>query len=538
MKKNFSRTLAALLAAAMLMCILPAAVFAAPDSSLKTIPEVTLEDVTPPQVFEYVYDPENPEIHVPEGAHYELVPYEEGPVQWAGTDLNGKLYGKAYFEAGESYRIRVTYMAKEGYEFVEGTTKVPALPGTTVTFSNFFEEDGVSYLRVMYDYGILHAGNKGDQPIWEVNANIKLPSFGQSTEDLKPFVTLPEGETASYTATAAWHSNEDKDFGENHLFNMRDGCYSCKMEFTAKDGWYFPDHLNLKIDPDGDYAKRFPEASHKTMTVYYDFQLTVGEDEWILTFDTNGGKMAMNNITGQEAGAVVDLTKFVPTREGYTFVGWCSDFQLQNVITSITMTGSTTVYAKWISNTEGIDASDKFTDIPADAWYHEAVNFVFHRGYFGGTGDRTFEPETPMTRAMLVTVLWRYEGSPEDGGDIFTDVPPEGQWYSVPVAWAAKNKIVNGIGGGKFDPEGNITREQMAAILYRYAEWKGYKISAQAELNFPDAGRVSGWAEKAVKWAVAEGFIGGSDGKLLPDGNATRAQVAAILMRFDKFVHP
>jgi len=129
-------------------------------------------------------------------------------------------------------------------------------------------------------------------------------------------------------------------------------------------------------------------------------------------------------------------------------------------------------------------------------------------------------------------VLWRYVGSPDEGELTFTDVPSN-EWYAEAVAWAAHNGIVGGVGNNKFDPNGNITREQIAAILYRYAGSNGIDTTKRADLSaFPDANRVSAYANDAIGWAVAEGLINGSDGKLQPLGNATRAQVAAILMRF------
>ena len=137
-----------------------------------------------------------------------------------------------------------------------------------------------------------------------------------------------------------------------------------------------------------------------------------------------------------------------------------------------------------------------------------------------------------MTRAMLVTVLWRYEGEPEAGKNTFSDVP-NGQWYTNAVAWAAENGIVGGVGNNRFDPDGEITREQMATILFRYAEKKGIDTSKRGSLNiFSDEKQLSAYAKDAVQWAVAEQIINGSDGKLLPQGSATRAQVATILMRF------
>ena len=178
--------------------------------------------------------------------------------------------------------------------------------------------------------------------------------------------------------------------------------------------------------------------------------------------------------------------------------------------------------------------SAKFVDVNTKEWYHPYVDYAVAHGLFSGTGENTFEPETAMTRAMLVTVLWRYEGQPEGYENTFVDVNAKsGSWYIDAVAWAAANNIVGGIGDGKFDPEGKITREQMATILFRYANWKGIDTSKRGDLNtFPDGSKTAGWAKEAMQWTVAEKIIGGSDGKLLPQGSATRAQVATILMRF------
>lgn len=176
--------------------------------------------------------------------------------------------------------------------------------------------------------------------------------------------------------------------------------------------------------------------------------------------------------------------------------------------------------------------SGKFTDVNTTKWYHSAVDFSVTRDLFNGMGDGRFAPESSMTRAMLVTVLWRYEGEPHEGENTFTDVP-DGQWYTDAVAWAAANGVVKGVGNEKFDPNGNVTREQMVTILFRYCGDKGFDTGARTNLgSFPDVGNVSAYAKVPLEWAVAEGIVNGSDGKLLPKGNATRAQVAAILMRF------
>ena len=177
-----------------------------------------------------------------------------------------------------------------------------------------------------------------------------------------------------------------------------------------------------------------------------------------------------------------------------------------------------------------------FEDVPRNVWYASAVDYAVLHGLMNGVGDNRFAPDTPMTRAMLVTVLWRYAGQPVEGTNSFTDVPSN-VWYTQAVAWAAENGIVTGIGGGRFNPDGQITREQLAVILYRYCKSIGIDTSDVADITtFPDANQVSGYAIEALSWAVKTGLVTGSaaGGKvyLEPRGNATRAQVATILMRF------
>ena len=182
-----------------------------------------------------------------------------------------------------------------------------------------------------------------------------------------------------------------------------------------------------------------------------------------------------------------------------------------------------------------------FTDMPkVSNWAHAGIDFCVKNGLFGGMSKTTFEPEGNMTRAMLVTVLYRLEGQPAvTGNNPFTDVA-NNQWYTNAVIWAAGNGVVNGVGEGRFDPDANITREQMAAILYRYAQKKGFDTSARADLKtYPDYGEISAYARESLSWANVNGLIGGTtgaDGKTIfdPQGNATRAQVAAILMRYVK----
>ena len=182
-----------------------------------------------------------------------------------------------------------------------------------------------------------------------------------------------------------------------------------------------------------------------------------------------------------------------------------------------------------------------FTDVVAGTWYYGAAAYAYNNGLFAGMTPTTFAPNATMTRAMLVSVLWRLAGAPASKApNTFVDVP-DGAWYTDAVTWAAENGVVSGIGGSRFDPSGFVTREQTAEILYNYAHSKGYDVSARADLTaFPDAGSVSGWAEKALSWANAAGLINGTvrDGQTIldPQGSASRAQVAMILMNYVEHV--
>ena len=182
---------------------------------------------------------------------------------------------------------------------------------------------------------------------------------------------------------------------------------------------------------------------------------------------------------------------------------------------------------------EFTDGTLPFTDVRETDWFYDDVVFAYENGLFSGTTATTFSPYAPMTRAMLVTVLYRLEGEPAvTGRSGFSDVTI-GSYYEAAVTWAADNGIVNGTSAVTFSPSENVTREQMAAILCRYAQYKQYGTSASASLSaFSDAAAVSTYAKAPLSWAVAEKLVNGTDGKLLPRASATRAQVAAILHRF------
>ena len=173
-----------------------------------------------------------------------------------------------------------------------------------------------------------------------------------------------------------------------------------------------------------------------------------------------------------------------------------------------------------------------FSDVASEDWFCDAVQYVFDNGMMNGVGNGLFAPDSNLTRGMIAQVLYNLEGTPEAGSDAFTDVEA-GQWYADAVNWAAANNIVSGYGDSTFGPQKDITREQMAQILYNYAVFKGYDVSAQGDLSaFGDGSETSDWALPAMKWAVGSGLLQGYAGRLNPAGTATRAEVAQILMNF------
>lgn len=177
----------------------------------------------------------------------------------------------------------------------------------------------------------------------------------------------------------------------------------------------------------------------------------------------------------------------------------------------------------------------KFNDVSANDWFASAVDYVTGKGMMNGTADNTFSPKANTTRGMVVTVLYRLENQPSTSAASFTDVA-SGAYYANAVAWANANGIVSGYGSGKFGPNDKVTREQLAAILYRYAQYKKYDVSVGEDTNilsYDDAQSISSYAIPAIQWACGAGVVTGKSGsKLDPKGNATRAEVAAMLMRF------
>ncbi len=256
-----------------------------------------------------------------------------------------------------------------------------------------------------------------------------------------------------------------------------------------------------------------------------------------LTFETNGGDYI--RPLRKICKTVVDLDKYVPERDGYEFTGWYTDSALTNGVTKVRLTRNMTVYAGWekISADEEIveEYEFPFTDVYDLDWFFSDVAYAAQNGLMRGTSSDKFSPYSTTTRAMIVTVLYRMEGEPDAGENSFIDVP-DGEYYTDAVAWASENGIVNGYGQGRFGPNDSITREQLAAILYRYSVYKGYDVSVGEDTNilsFDDIADLSDYAFTSMQWACGAGLIGGmGDGRLAPKGNATRCQIAAVLHRY------
>ena len=230
----------------------------------------------------------------------------------------------------------------------------------------------------------------------------------------------------------------------------------------------------------------------------------------------------------------ISLTKYVPTRHGYTFIGWYSDHNLTNQVSEVSLTKNMTVYAGWRADENPDIVVNPFTDVSEKDWFYNDAMFVYKNGLMLGTSKTLFSPHGTVTRGMMATILWRMEGSlaPKDENS-FTDVEA-GRWYADAITWTTENGIFAGYSKDKFGPDDPITREQLTAIFYRYADYKGYKLTITGNLDkFEDADKITDYAKMVMQWAVGNGLIKGKSENLLdPQGTATRAEISAMLHRF------
>ena len=297
------------------------------------------------------------------------------------------------------------------------------------------------------------------------------------------------------------------------------------------DGWYTDKSGGTKITTDTVFSANTTVYAHWTYIGGgggYNPPVTY----YTLRFETGGGSDIPS--VREAYNAYIDLSQYVPTWRGHTFIGWYSERSLINKVSGVYLTKDMTVYAGWRVDENPNTGANPFTDVSEKDWFYGDVMFVYENGLMLGTSKTLFSPHGTATRGMMATILWRMEGSPvPKGKNSFTDVEA-GKWYADAITWTAENSIFAGYGKDKFGPDDPITREQLAAIFYRYADYKGYDLTVKGNLDkFKDADKITDYAETAMQWAVGSGLVKGKSGNLLdPQGTATRAEIAAMLHRF------
>lgn len=322
---------------------------------------------------------------------------------------------------------------------------------------------------------------------------------------------------------------------------------------VTKDGYTFLGWFNAAEGGDKVTQIEATETGNKTFYAYWQKNETPVKT-WSITYVADGGVINGSYPTSYVEGTVTVLPTNV-TKPGYTFLGWFTAYSggVQVKQIEATETGEKTFYARWQKTvlppppiTPGTPSAPvtpakpaapvglPFADVSGSDWFYNDVRYVYEKGIMDGTGADRFSPNAPLTRAMIVTILYRMAGSPSvSGSSDFTDVAA-GKWFAKAVAWAAANGIVNGYGSGLFGPNDPVTREQLAAILYRYAVYGGMTaVTLEENLgSFADTAQLSAYAIQAMNWAVGQGLINGSGSNLVPKAQATRAQVAAIIHRY------
>lgn len=451
------------------------------------------------------------------------------------------------FEEGYCYKLDMYVKAHDGFYFTADTEG--AINGVPYDVANYLAANGVSF-RAVY-------GPFSTEPITSIAAKVDAPAIG-NTPDFSPEITsAPEGSAEpfkaiwyklsedKYTGTAddSWELvAEDEAFKEGYYYSVLVGA-------VEKKGFCFTNDTTATLNGKAHVETLGPVYSDgyedRVARIYGVFEPLHSQSSssggggnssiyYKLTFDTNGGS-SISGIT-KSSGTKIDLEKYEPEKEGFAFTGWYSDRELTDKITSIKLLKNTTVYAGWKAIEEDpVTDEFPFADVDTDDWFFEDVAYAYENGLMSGTSVGTFSPETATTRGMIVTILYRLEGEPEISGSCAFDDVKSGWYYENAIAWAAAKGIVSGYDNGLFGPDDAITREQLATILYRYAQYKGLDVSVGEDTNilsYNDALDISEYAVPAMQWLCGEGIMSGSDGNLMPMGNATRAQVAAFLHRF------
>ena len=409
------------------------------------------------------------------------------------NDGNGTA-SASHAKAAAGTEITLTATPQIGYHFKEWQVESPA--GLVITTNKFTMPDGNVDVKAIFEKDAPPAPTEF---IVTFDGNGGTPSVGSMTTTDRKLTSLPSA--------------------------SRSGSYSFYGWYTEKSG-------GTKITTD--------TVFHANATVYAHWTYTGGGGGgynppvtyYTLRFETGGGS-DIPSVQGTY-NTYIDLTKYVPAWRGHAFIGWYSERSLTNKVSGVYLTKDMTVYAGWrVDENPGTDVNP-FTDISEKDWFYGDVMFVYENGLMLGTSKTLFSPHGTVMRGMMATILWRMEGSPvPKGKNSFTDVEA-GKWYADAITWTAENGIFAGYGKDKFGPDDPITREQLAAIFYRYADYKGYDLTVKGDLDkFKDADKITDYAKTAMQWAVGSGLVNGKSGNLLdPQGTATRAEIAAMLHRF------
>ena len=409
------------------------------------------------------------------------------------NDGNGTA-SASHAKAAAGTEITLTATPQIGYHFKGWQVESPA--GLVITNNKFTMPDGNVDVKAIFEKDAPPAPTEF---IVTFDGNGGTPSVGSMTTTDRKLTSLPSA--------------------------SRSGSYSFYGWYTEKSG-------GIKITTD--------TVFHANATVYAHWTYTGGGGGdynppvtyYTLRFETGGGS-DIPSVQGTY-NTYIDLTKYVPTWRGHAFIGWYSERSLTNKVSGVCLTKDMTVYAGWRMDENPGTGVNPFTDISEKDWFYGDVMFVYENGLMLGTSKTLFSPHGTATRGMMATILWRMEGSPvPKGKNSFTDVEA-GKWYADAITWTTENGIFAGYGKDKFCPDDPITREQLAAIFYRYADYKGYDLTVKGNLDkFKDADKITDYAKTAMQWAVGSGLVKGKSGNLLdPQGTATRAEIAAMLHRF------
>ena len=409
------------------------------------------------------------------------------------TDGNGTA-SASLAKAAAGTEITLTATPKEGYHFKEWQVESPA--GLVITNNQFTMPNDIVEVKAIFEKDAPPAPTEF---IVTFDGNGGTPSVGSMTTTNQKLTSLPSA--------------------------SRSGSYSF-------DGWYTEKSGGTKITTATVFSAKTTVYAHWTYTGGGGGGYNPPVTYYTLRFETGGGSDIPS--VREAYNTYIDLTKYVPTWRGHTFIGWYTERSLMNKVSGVYLTKDMTVYALWRVDENPGTGANPFTDVSEKDWFYGDVMFVYENGLMLGTSKTLFSPHGTATRGMMATILWRMEGSPAPKGkNSFTDVE-DGKWYADAITWTAENGIFAGYGKDKFGPDDPITREQLAAIFYRYADYKGYDLTVKGNLDkFKDADKITDYAKTAMQWAVGSGLVKGKSGNLLdPQGTATRAEIAAMLHRF------